>query len=1003
MKRLLLWLILTLTSGLLYAQQDFIVTHYTQNNGLPQNSINDLYWDKNDFLWLSTEEGLVRFDGNSFYTFNISNTPFIKSDRFRWILNNVEQRLFSVTAYGNIVEIDGSAIKPLLQTEGDYPFKGILPRPDLIQHIVSKPGNSLQKIKQVPFQFLFIDRQVYLLNFNCIYLVNDNEQIVDSIPLNRKIQQVFNIGNDGYALSNNELFYIDIRSKKMVPLRMPETVKKATVLAFYPKPFSNEIFVSVDKKIYSMTVIKKNLSVHLQPIIDVSGIVVGEISNIRQNSNNHTLAIGSVTNGLYIFKPRLFSTRVHSNPHIKFNGYYAQVIINDSTILDSYGDIITPFTSKTSAYDFTNANVKVLYKSKDNVLWSGKSDTLVYQIDGRRRVFIPVPPNEGVNNILPWGDSLLVVTARELLIIYRLKVLKKIPFVRQDRPWPIENWTFALIEKDRILLAADNSIYSILPGNKYKITKLFDYPFVRFMKQYEDWIIGTSYGQGIFVIYQDKIIRLPIDRLQRLQKAHSIIITEKKQVFISTNNGLFKTTVDEIRNFISGKTSDIYYQYYDHHEGIDNSEFNGACYPSAIALRSGYLSFPNMSGMIWFRPDSFAIPGPLPKRFYLNEAEIDGQVIAPSDTIILPATAEKLGLRYSLVYWQNPYNIKLDYQLKGFTQNWSQMPPPGQTLTFTNLPAGIYTLTIRAQTGFRESDISYSQIYIHKLPHYYETVWFVLLLISVAVLIIIYLIYLYNNRLIKQNAMLEKRVAERTQSLEKTNEDLRNSENELKQSVDVKNKLISIISHDIVTPLKFISLVSKNIRTARENNNAHEVIKEIHHTSQRLFDNAQNILNWVRYQNNLISVNKVNVSPYAVVEELCELFRDVVAMHKSQIINDVDMDDIIQTDTNILTIIIQNILSNAVKYTHSCVIHITSASSEKGYTITIADDGQGMSANNLSRIDTIKNKTNTVYFDDNADGTGLGYIIIFELAELLSASVTVESKPNMGTIVTITF
>src|ERR1700679_2176276 len=61
---------------------DYIVKQYNSENGLPQNSAKDLLLDRNDFLWITTENGLVRFDGQQFLLYNASNTPFLQTNRF---------------------------------------------------------------------------------------------------------------------------------------------------------------------------------------------------------------------------------------------------------------------------------------------------------------------------------------------------------------------------------------------------------------------------------------------------------------------------------------------------------------------------------------------------------------------------------------------------------------------------------------------------------------------------------------------------------------------------------------------------------------------------------------------------------------------------------------------------------------------------------------------------------------------------------------------------------
>src|ERR1700737_3104856 len=59
---------------------DYYIQHYTDENGLPQNSINDLLFDKDGFLWLASQAGLVRYDGRIFKLYDLADKPAMKSN-----------------------------------------------------------------------------------------------------------------------------------------------------------------------------------------------------------------------------------------------------------------------------------------------------------------------------------------------------------------------------------------------------------------------------------------------------------------------------------------------------------------------------------------------------------------------------------------------------------------------------------------------------------------------------------------------------------------------------------------------------------------------------------------------------------------------------------------------------------------------------------------------------------------------------------------------------------
>ncbi len=108
---LLLFLIsLFYSTNPLIAQKQFNVLQYTSKNGLPQNSVKSLTKDDNDFLWMTTEGGLVRFDGREFKIFNKTNTPFIKADRLTDINTASSGEYLAYDNIGNTYQIHSNKI-----------------------------------------------------------------------------------------------------------------------------------------------------------------------------------------------------------------------------------------------------------------------------------------------------------------------------------------------------------------------------------------------------------------------------------------------------------------------------------------------------------------------------------------------------------------------------------------------------------------------------------------------------------------------------------------------------------------------------------------------------------------------------------------------------------------------------------------------------------------------------------------------------------------------------
>jgi len=89
---------------MLLTAERYVVRQYNSENGLPQNSAKDLLLDKNNFLWISTENGLVRFDGQHFRIYNTANVAGLRSNRFDVLSLTAGQDIHMTTAF------DGSEI-----------------------------------------------------------------------------------------------------------------------------------------------------------------------------------------------------------------------------------------------------------------------------------------------------------------------------------------------------------------------------------------------------------------------------------------------------------------------------------------------------------------------------------------------------------------------------------------------------------------------------------------------------------------------------------------------------------------------------------------------------------------------------------------------------------------------------------------------------------------------------------------------------------------------------
>lgn len=525
------------------------------------------------------------------------------------------------------------------------------------------------------------------------------------------------------------------------------------------------------------------------------------------------------------------------------------------------------------------------------------------------------------------------------------------------------------------------------PGNCFRaIQKIDSYYF-----------IGT-YGAGFF-IYKDGIVKpMPLDKEKYLLYTHCFIPDNKGFCWISTNRGLFKAKVSDLKRAFTENKTAIYYEYFGKKDGIEMTELNGGCTPCAVPLKDGTLSFPGMDGILWIHPDS--IPGMLQGgNLFIDEVVAGDSVFSENlDNIILPASQNSLTIKLSYNGWGNKENIYFDYRLgkKGIYKPVTI--DDGALIQLNNLPAGNYELTIRKLNGFGVDNYSYKIInFIIEKPWYNRWWFFLLCLIGLLSIIRLYLKY-KTQKLEADRLALEKQVAEKTQSLHQKNA-------ALEKSNSLQTRLISIISHDIITPLKFMAVGGKELmekHAIMPESLKQETIEEITHTAQELQLLSTNIMNWMKYQNENRKQIKEVFNLYEATKQVTGILQSIAKQKNIPLLNN------IPTNLNTfqyyepLKILVYNLLSNAINFSNTGEIKITAVVEGDNIKLTVEDKGAGMTQEQIKNIlsdEFIISSANI----DNRKGNGLGYLIIKDLLKMMDGNIEIESKKGKGTLVSVTF
>ncbi len=265
--------------------------------------------------------------------------------------------------------------------------------------------------------------------------------------------------------------------------------------------------------------------------------------------------------------------------------------------------------------------------------------------------------------------------------------------------------------------------------------------------------------------------------------------------------------------------------------------------------------------------------------------------------------------------------------------------------------------------------------------------------INTSILIIIILLstliplYLKHRKL----GLLNHKIVEKSKLLEKR-------EKELISSNNTKDRLFSIIGHDLKAPIDSLRLLL-NMHQKKEVSDKEflqfspKLNKDISSVSFTL----TNLLNWGKTQMQGEKMEKINFAVQPLVNEVLGFLEASGKAKNLKLTNEIGPETVVHADPNQIAIVIRNIVSNAIKFTpNKGVVKLISKDLEDNHQISVIDNGVGMDAITCKKI-LDPNEAYTTYGTENEKGTGLGLLLCYEIIRKNGGKIWVESKLGKGT------
>ena len=251
------------------------------------------------------------------------------------------------------------------------------------------------------------------------------------------------------------------------------------------------------------------------------------------------------------------------------------------------------------------------------------------------------------------------------------------------------------------------------------------------------------------------------------------------------------------------------------------------------------------------------------------------------------------------------------------------------------------------------------------------------------------------------NRRLQEEVDRQTHSLKETMAEVENQKNELQSLNDLKNKLFTLVAHDLRNPLQnlssLIELLEKNVLDPER------MTEFTHRTKVGLSESLmimERLLHWSYKQLDGIHVQKENIDLKVVVSEVKDELKSLAQNKKIQIKTDLN-DKIIFFDRDMLRVILRNLISNGIKFSYEQgLIEISTTSTDEEISVHVRDYGVGMNPvwyENLVKTGNPEVKSGT----KGEKGNGFGLLITKDFVEMNGGTLICESELEKGTTFTL--
>lgn len=960
--------------------EELVIRQWSDEDGLISNNLTSVNQASNGLIWITSFNGIQRFNGKDFTLFTKDNVEDLSTNGFYSTTINESGHLLlasqgsGVLTFKNgkisrIDEIGGASIRKIVVDQSGNYWCGTN------NEGVIKYTNTGESISfndsyfggTIIWDILELDDGTIWFGTGGKGLVKFDQNEFEQYDLSQFIDDnavtsIYQIGSEKLALGTTQgLFYFDLKTGSLShnPILSDITINDLTIGS------NKDLWVATERGLFNIgqnNRISKLDESNGLPHNQVSSVILDSEKNIWLTTKKAGLvrlaeglvrAIGN--------SQGLASRRVN----IVAPGKSEMLIgCDDGEIYSFKNDYLTPTTfgkylNGTGVRDIAFHNNKILIASYNGLTVVDKNEAKTYGDE------LPI---KTIRRILIRNDNSIWLASKTGGVIEFFD--DKEPVVWSKDKGLASNYILAL-EEDKnghLVIGTHSGGLSIKTEDDITTHVIPGIESALIFNIYIDSnnVYWLSTNVGIYRFEDGQFSKITIKTPIQTDTFFDFVPDDDQNIWLPSNAGIAKTTWNQINGFIEGQKEYVQADIYNTSDGMINKECTGAT--RTYIADNGDVWVPTIDGVAIVNAKRLANNTIIPQ-VSITDFIVDGQNSLDVEKI------EPGNLRYQFAFSSSSYTapdkVSFKYKLSPVQNGW--IDTYEREVEYTNLPPGVYSFTV---IGSNNSNLWNNEGDTHSfivLPFYYQTWWFKAL-IGIMALTLIYFIFIWRVR----------RVNEMNLKLTKVNEEL--------------DKFVYSASHDLRAPLSSILGLAEVARLSDSSEEKDKCLDLIKNSTVKLDLLINDIIEYSRNER-----LELVYSQFDAEKEIADIIEGLKFTEGSEKV-DISISintPLILTDSRRLRVVLRNLIANAYLY-HDYkkayqFIKVFTHNEEDKVLISVEDNGLGISEQDKKNIFKMFYRAHS-----DSKGSGLGLYIANENIKKLGGKLSVQSKLGVGSTFTIT-